>query len=53
MMHNSHRESDNIEDLEPGVIVSVDPETAEKLGAFEETALTDEEAESSILDYEA
>jgi hypothetical protein len=37
--------SHNLDDLDtPGVIVEVDPATAEELGAFEETALSEEDA---------
>lgn len=37
--------SSNIDDAElPGVVVELDHETAEREGAFEETALTPEEA---------
>lgn len=36
----------------PGVVVEVDPEEAESLGAFEETALTEAEAWESNMDVE-
>ncbi len=48
-MNKELLESDNIEDADL-VEVSVDPEEAEKLGALEETALTEEEAKASQSD---
>lgn len=43
--------SRNLEDLDtPGVIVEVDPEEAEDLGAFLETALSAEDAWESNVD---
>ncbi len=45
--------SQNLDDFGlPGVIVEVDPETAEELGAFEETALSEEDAWESNSDGE-
>ncbi len=34
----------------PGAVVSVDPETAEAMGAFVETAVSPEDAEQAMLD---
>ena len=43
--------SNRLEDLDtPGVLVAVDPDEAESLGAFEETALSEEDAWESNLD---
>jgi hypothetical protein len=43
--------SNNLDDLEiPGVIVELDPDEADSLGAFEEDALTEEEAWESNID---
>lgn len=36
----------------PGVLVEVDPDEAEALGAFEETALSEEDAIDSVVDAE-
>jgi hypothetical protein len=36
----------------PGATIAVDPDLAEHLGAFEENALTPEEAEASSFDEE-
>ncbi len=45
--------SQDLNDLEiPGVIVCVDPETAEDMGAFEETALSEADAWESNCDQE-
>ena len=45
--------SSNLEDLDtPGVMVEVDPEEADLLGAFEETALSEEDAWLSNIDGE-
>jgi hypothetical protein len=45
--------SQNLDDLDtPGVIVVVDPEEAQSLGAFEETALSEEDAWESNFDGE-
>lgn len=45
--------SKNIDDLDtPGVIVEVDPLTAEELGAFRETALSEEDAWLSNIEGE-
>ena len=52
-MGDENFESDNIEDADFGAVVSVDPDDADNLGAIEEDALTDDEAEASKLDDEA
>lgn len=52
-MVDKNRESDNIEDADFGAVVSVDPDEADNLGAIEDDALTDDEAEASTLDHEA
>jgi hypothetical protein len=45
--------SSNLEDLDtPGVMVEVDPEEADLLGAFEETALSEEDAWLSNIEGE-
>ena len=45
--------SSNLEDLDtPGVIVEVDPEEADLMGAFEETALSEEAAWLSNIEGE-
>lgn len=45
--------SNNLDDLgSPGVIVIVEPEEAADLGAFQETALTEEEAWESNWELE-
>lgn len=36
----------------PGVVVEVDPETAAELGAFEETALSEEDAWDAAVEGE-
>ena len=46
--------SQTIDDLAvPGVVVEVDPDTADLMGAFEETALSAEDAFASQLDMVA
>lgn len=48
-----NQEIDQINQLaSQGLVVEVDPDTAEEMGAFLETALTAEEAEASIFDNE-
>ena len=43
--------SNHLDDLDtPGVMVVVDPDEAESLGAFHETALSEEDAWASNLD---
>lgn len=43
--------SNRLEDLDiPGVMVAVDPDEAESLGAFQETALSEADAWESNLD---
>lgn len=45
--------SENLDDLlTPGVIVEVDPDVAEDLGAFLETALSEEDAWESNIDLD-
>jgi hypothetical protein len=36
----------------PGVVVELSPEEAESLGAFEETAISEEDAIESVFDAE-
>jgi hypothetical protein len=36
----------------PGIVVELDPDEADQLGAFEETALTEEEAWAANMDVE-
>lgn len=45
--------SNRVEDLDtPGVVIEVDAETAAAMGAFEETALTEEDAWEANADLE-
>jgi hypothetical protein len=50
--HHPIISTDLAEFLTPGVIVEVDPDEAEDLGAFEETALTDASAWEANSDGE-
>ena len=38
--------------MTPGVMVEVDPDAAEALGAFEETGLSEEDAWEALIDRE-
>jgi len=45
--------SHNFDDFTtPGVVVEVSPEEAESLGAFKETAISEEDAIESVYDVE-